>query len=120
MHRVQQQNGRIYLDQQSIIGKTSRVRVERDIDAQFRARQLALKAEQQFRMAVVHLAKALEWNVSPEEGETSDSKWEKNMAGLLRSAVPDKAHITFGVELAALDRGVPKAWGFIDLSRTSR
>jgi len=34
------------------------VRVERDIDAQFRARQLALKTEQQFRMAVVHLAKS--------------------------------------------------------------
>jgi hypothetical protein len=34
------------------------VRVERDIDAQFRARQLALKTEQQFRMAVVHPAKS--------------------------------------------------------------
>ena len=42
------------------------------------------------------------------------------MAGLLRSAAPDKAHITFGVELAPLDRGGPKAWRFIDLSRTSR
>src|SRR5580692_9695503 len=39
-------------------GKTSRVRVERDIDAQFRARQLAPKTEQQFRMAVLHLAKS--------------------------------------------------------------
>jgi len=34
------------------------VRVERDIDAQFRARQLAPKTEQQFRMAVLHLAKS--------------------------------------------------------------
>jgi hypothetical protein len=51
-------SGRIYLDQQSIIGETSRVRVERDIDAQFRARQLAPKTEQQFRMAVLHLAKS--------------------------------------------------------------
>jgi hypothetical protein len=46
--------------------------------------------------------KALEWNVSPEEGEASYSKWEKNMAELLRSAAPDKAHITFGVELAGV------------------
>jgi hypothetical protein len=46
----------------------------------------------------------------------SHSKWEKNMAGLLRSAAPDEAHITFGVELVLLDRGGPKAWGFIDAS----
>src|SRR5258708_26270058 len=114
MHRVQQQNGRIYLDQQSIIGKTSRVRVERDIDAQFRPRQLALKTEQQFRMAVVHLAKALEWNVSPEEGETSDSKWEKNMAGILRSAVAPKRHNHLRGEPAPPHKRVPPKMRVID------
>src|SRR5260370_41179078 len=116
MHRVQQANGRIYLDQQSIIGKTSRVRVERDIDAQFRARQLALKTEQQFRMAVVHLAKSSRMECITrrrEEGEVSHSKWEKNMAGLMRSAAPDEEHNTFGVGLVPLGMGGPKQWGFL-------
>ena len=49
----------------------------------------------------------------PEEGEASHSKWEKNMAGLLRSAAPDKAHITFGVELAPSIEVVLKHGGLL-------